>query len=72
SRNHAKIEFVRGRFLIQDSSTNGTYIIRSGLSPEFIRRESASLDSAGIIGLGFIPASEAQHIIKFRSTTVAG
>ncbi|MGK0321917.1 MAG: adenylate cyclase, partial [Granulosicoccus sp.] len=42
SRNHAKIEFVRGRFLIQDSSTNGTYIIRSGLSPEFIRRESAS------------------------------
>jgi adenylate cyclase len=71
SRNHAKIVFVRGRFLIQDSSTNGTYLIRSGFSPEFIRRESASLDNFGSIGLGFIPDSEAQHIIEFRCTTVA-
>lgn len=70
SRNHAKIEFVRGRFLIHDSSTNGTYIIRSGFSPEFIRRESASLDNTGSIGLGFIPNSDAPHIIEFRSTTV--
>lgn len=71
SRNHAKIEFVRGRFLIHDSSTNGTYLIRSGFSPEFIRRESASLDNFGSIGLGFIPDSETQHIIEFRCTTVA-
>lgn len=71
SRNHAKIEFVRGRFLIQDSSTNGTYLIRSGFSPEFIRRESASLDNFGSIGLGFIPDSQAQYIIEFRCTTIA-
>jgi adenylate cyclase len=71
SRNHAKIEFARGRFLIHDSSTNGTYLIRTGFLPEFIRRETASLDNSGNIGLGFIPNSEEQHIIEFRSTTVA-
>lgn len=71
SRNHVKIEFTRGRFLIHDSSTNGTYLLRSGFSPEFIRRESASLDNFGSIGLGFIPDSQTMHVIEFRSTTVA-
>ena len=69
SRNHAKIELVRGRILIHDSSTNGTYISRSGLASEFIRRESASLGNIGKIGLGFIPDSQPEHIIEFRSTT---
>ncbi|MFT4729008.1 MAG: adenylate cyclase [Granulosicoccus sp.] len=71
SRNHAKIEFVRGRFLIQDSSTNGTYLIRSGFPTEFIQRESASLDNFGSIGFGFVPDSGAQHVIEFRCTTVS-
>lgn len=71
SRNHAKIEFVRGRYLLQDSSTNGTYLIRGGFSPEFIRRESASLDNFGSIGLGFNPDSTSHHVIEFRVTTAA-
>lgn len=71
SRNHAKIEVARGRFLIHDSSTNGTYLIRGGFSPEFIRRESASLDNFGSIGLGFNPDVISQHVIEFRITTAA-
>jgi len=69
SRNHAKIERVRGRFLLQDSSTNGTYLIRGGFSPEFIRRESVSLENFGSIGLGFSPRNATQHVIEFRITT---
>jgi len=69
SRNHAKIELARGRYLLHDSSTNGTYLIRGGFSPEFIRRESASLDNFGSIGLGFSPDSTSHHIIEFRVTT---
>lgn len=71
SRNHARIELARGRFLIHDSSTNGTYLIRGGFSPEFIRRESASLDNFGSIGLGFSPDASSPHVIEFRITTAA-
>ena len=71
SRNHAKIELVRGRYVLHDSSTNGTYLIRGGFSPEFIRRESASLDNFGSIGLGFNPDSRSHHVIEFRVTTTS-
>ncbi len=71
SRNHATIEMVRGRFLIHDASTNGTYLVRGGFATEFLRRESASLDNFGSIGLGFNPQSEPQHAIEYRVTTVA-
>ncbi len=68
SRNHARIEMKRGRFLIHDSSTNGTYLIRGGFSIEFIRRESASLDNFGSIGLGFKPTDDSDHVIEYRVT----
>ena len=71
SRNHAKIELARGRFLIHDSSTNGTYLVRGGFSPEFIRREATSLYNFGSIGLGFNPGVQSLHVIEFRVTTVS-
>lgn len=70
SRNHAKIELVRGRFLVQDASTNGTYLIRGGFLSEFIRRESASLENFGSIGLGFKPDANSHNVIKYRMNTV--
>lgn len=66
SRNHAKIELVRGRYVLHDSSTNGTYLIADGISPRFVRRESTALDNFGSIGLGFSPESDALHSIEFR------
>ncbi|MFK8078872.1 MAG: adenylate/guanylate cyclase domain-containing protein [Granulosicoccus sp.] len=71
SRKHAKIEMARGRFLINDHSTNGTFLVRGGFTPEFIRRESTSLDNFGSIGLGFNPDDSADQVIEFRVTTVA-
>lgn len=69
SRNHARIELTRGRYLFHDSSTNGTYIKRGGYSTEFIRRETTSLNHFGSIGLGFSPDTPSPHIIEYRMTT---
>lgn len=51
SRQHARIEYRRGKFFLVDQSTNGTYLRRSGLET-FLRREEAMLDSRGEISLG--------------------
>ena len=66
SRNHARIELTRGRYLFHDSSANGTYIKRGGYSTEFIRRETTSLDQFGSIGLGFSPDTPSPHVIEYR------
>ena len=71
SRNHAKIEMAKGRFVIQDHSTNGTFIIKSDSTSEFIRRESTTLENFGCIGLGFSPDESAQPGIEFCISTVA-
>lgn len=69
SRNHACVEFVNGRYRLSDSSTNGSYIIRSGRNPEFVRRESTFLEDFGIIGLGWSPVPDEVHVIRFRVTS---
>ncbi|MFK7994445.1 MAG: adenylate/guanylate cyclase domain-containing protein [Granulosicoccus sp.] len=66
SRYHASIELQRGRFLISDSSTNGTYLIRQGTNALFVRRESISLDSTGIIGAGWHPSASDAEQISYR------
>lgn len=70
SRNHAKIELLRGRYLLHDSSTNGSYLIRGGSTPVFIRRESVSLENFGSIGLGFNPEVDTRNVIEFRVTSM--
>ncbi|MFK7996265.1 MAG: adenylate/guanylate cyclase domain-containing protein [Granulosicoccus sp.] len=66
SRNHATIELIRGRYVLSDSSTNGTYLLKHGADPEFVRRASVSLDHHGVIGLGFDPEDSSSHLIKYR------
>lgn len=66
SRNHASVDLVRGRYVLSDSSTNGTYLLKDGAELEFVRRESVSLDHHGVIGLGFNPEEESSHIIQYR------
>jgi len=71
SRNHASIKLAKGRFMITDHSTNGTYIVRRGRTSEFIRRESAALENFGSIGLGFSPDENPRHVIEFSISTAA-
>ncbi len=66
SRSHASIELTRGRFMLSDVSTNGTYLVRDGLLLEFLRRESVALEQHGIIGLGFDPQAQLKSAIKYR------
>ncbi len=65
SRNHASIELLRGRYVLHDSSTNGTYVLKPGAPAEFVRRESIALDRSGSIGLGFNPEDDSAHVITY-------
>jgi pSer/pThr/pTyr-binding forkhead associated (FHA) protein len=52
SRIHARVEMRRGKFVLIDQSTNGTFIENSQGEETFIRRDSTELFGEGIIGLG--------------------
>lgn len=57
SRRHAVIKASRGKFLITDQSTNGTFIRTTQGQTWCLRRESLALQGAGSIFLGQTPAS---------------
>ena len=52
SRIHARVEMRRGKFLLIDQSTNGTFLENAQGDETFIRRDSTELSGQGIIGLG--------------------
>ena len=51
SREHARFETRRGKFVLIDQSTNGTYVITPD-GPGYLRREEAILTGQGRISLG--------------------
>ncbi len=52
SRSHANLEFRRGKFVLLDHSTNGTYVKLNKQNNIFIRREELPLIGEGYISLG--------------------
>jgi hypothetical protein len=52
SRIHARVEKRRGKFILIDQSTNGTFLQNVRGEEIFIRRDSTELVGEGIIGLG--------------------
>ena len=52
SRIHARVEKRRGKFILFDQSTNGTFLQNVEGDETFIRRDSTELVGEGIIGLG--------------------
>lgn len=52
SRIHAKVEMRRGKFVLVDQSTNGSFLQNVQGDETFIRRDSTELTGEGIIGLG--------------------
>jgi len=52
SRIHAKVEMQRGRFILIDQSTNGTFLQNAQGDETFVRRDTSTLTGEGIIGLG--------------------
>lgn len=52
SRIHARVEMRRGKFILIDQSTNGTFLENALGEETFVRRDSSELSGEGIIGLG--------------------
>jgi predicted component of type VI protein secretion system len=65
SRLHARIELARGRFLLVDQSTNGTFVLNADGKESFVRRDSIALHGEGCIGLGKLPDTNAADVIRF-------
>lgn len=69
SREHARIEVRRGKFLLVDESTNGTYVLPDGADQErfvYLRRESFALLGKGVFALGERPDVDAPHLLQYE------
>ena len=67
SRAHAKIEFRRGKFILVDMSTNGTFVETDSGNQHYLRREELLLTGHGKITLGQ-PLSESDdaNVIDYK------
>jgi adenylate cyclase len=67
SRAHARLYPREGHFVLQDLSSNGTYLLVDGSTSEILlRREEAVLTERGWIGLGNSAARHGDHTLRFR------
>jgi hypothetical protein len=67
SRVHARLFAREGHFVVQDLSSNGTYLLSDGNSAEILlRREEAVLSDRGWIGLGNSAARHGDHALRYR------
>jgi adenylate cyclase len=65
SRIHAVVEFSRGKCVLIDRSTNGTYVFTQDREFIYLRRESLPLWGSGQIGLGEPVSEENRHIVSY-------
>jgi class 3 adenylate cyclase len=65
SRTHAVLEYSRGKYVLSDISTNGTYLTTQNQQSLYLRRETVPLLGNGKIGLGEPVSDNNQHVIKY-------
>jgi class 3 adenylate cyclase len=66
SRSHVDMDFRRGKFVLIDHSTNGTYVRFKGQDDIFIRREELPLMGEGVINLGEAITDDSPGQISFN------
>lgn len=66
SREHCKIVFRRGKFVLIDHSTNGTYVATSQQEEIYLRREELPLMAEGKIALGQSVGKGGEMVVRFR------
>jgi adenylate cyclase len=66
SRTHAVLEFYRGKYVLKDISTNGTYVTTQNNQSLYLRRETVPLLGHGKIGLGEPVSEKNQHLISYH------
>mgnify|MGYP000141505222 FL=1 len=69
SRIHAKVEMRRGKFVLIDQSTNGTFLQDVLGNETFVRRDSTELGGEGTIGLGRAEQPGASLAIHYKALT---
>ena len=67
SRIHAKIEMRRGKILLIDQSTNGTFLQNIEGDESFVRRDSVELHGEGTIGLGRTEEPGASLAVHYKT-----
>jgi hypothetical protein len=66
SRNHGRIEYRQGKYLLIDQSTNGTYVTFVG-EPEFaLKREEAILSGRGHVCFGHASGDAPTETLEFE------
>ncbi|UTA49160.1 adenylate/guanylate cyclase domain-containing protein [Simiduia sp. 21SJ11W-1] len=66
SREHCHLLYRRGKFVLVDHSTNGTYVTPEGQREIYLRREELPLEGCGLICLGS-PAADSPLTLTYRS-----
>jgi len=65
SRHHAKLVYRKGKFVVVDQSTNGSFIKTQGGQEVFIQNEEYPLSGSGFISLGKTVSVDNEHLIYF-------
>lgn len=68
SRSHVIIDYSRGKFIVVDNSTNGTYLKPANEKQVYLRREEIPLIDRGQMGLGDEVSEGNQHLIAFKES----
>lgn len=66
SREHCHITFSRGKYVLVDHSTNGTYVYLEEQNPIYLRREELPLQGEGKISLGQKLDSTSSCFLSFK------
>jgi class 3 adenylate cyclase len=74
SRQHASIEARRGKFILTDRSTNGTFVVPQGGMPIHLRREEFVLQGSGRVSFGELPDADSEGAVRyeFRASACRG
>lgn len=65
SREHLRIEYRKGNFVLIDQSTNGTFVKVQGGKEVFLHQEELPLSGSGLISLGKAITVGTEHLIYF-------
>jgi class 3 adenylate cyclase len=66
SRQHASIEARRGKFILADHSTNGTFVVPEGGMPIHLRREEFVLQGSGSMSFGEPPRAGGEGGVRYE------
>lgn len=65
SRVHCRFEFRRGKFVLVDQSTNGTFVRTADGENVYLRREELLIWGSGLVALGEEISERNEHLIRF-------